>query len=108
MKFFTSQPRKEFQCRLISAQVEIQNRVYTVIPYDFDKLGSGFQVVKSGLNDEVYNVIHTETGINTCDCMDYLRRHQGNGYGLCKHGRALVELGLMPAPRFLKNPGQGG
>ena len=94
---------KTFSCRLISAQIEIQGRMYTVIPYDYEALGSGFQVIKSGLDDQVYNVIHTDSGMNTCDCPDYLRRHQGNGWGQCKHAKSLVILGLLPTPGLPKN-----
>ena len=33
-----------------------------------------------------------------CSCPDYIARHDGNGSGMCKHGLALCELGLMPPP----------
>jgi hypothetical protein len=101
MKFtqISSPKPKPFQCRLRSAEVEIQGNAYTVIPFDYGDLGRGFQVIKSGLNEQIYNVIHEDqSGINVCDCPDYQRRHQGNGYGMCKHGRGLVELGLLTRP----------
>lgn len=113
MKFTTThtqhtQPKaKPFLCHLVSAQVVIQGTSYTVVPYDYDGLGTGFQVIKNGLDETCYNVIHEEkTGINICDCPDYLHRHQGNGYSMCKHARALVELNLLAKPGFpnSKNP----
>jgi hypothetical protein len=32
-----------------------------------------------------------------CDCPDYLHRHRGNPTGGCKHVKAALEAGLIPA-----------
>src|SRR4051812_32187656 len=97
---FTLPEVKSFQCRFVSAHVEIQGQPYVVVPLD---IGTGFRVIKSGVSDTGYRVTHkVDSGINVCDCPDYTHRHQGNGYGMCKHARALVELGFLSRPQIPK------
>jgi hypothetical protein len=44
-----------------------------------------------------YHDIRDHFGLVTCDCPSYVFTHEGTN-GLCKHGRRLVELGMIPAP----------
>ena len=54
-----------------------------------------FRMTKHSARDGgTYDVIRTAAGIVECDCPDYEARHRGNGFGCCKHGRALVQLRL--------------
>jgi hypothetical protein len=47
----------------------------------------------------VYDLARRHDGRVTCDCPHYTARIEGLSEDLCKHGRALVELKLLPAPR---------
>jgi hypothetical protein len=50
-------------------------------------------------DEAIYDVVRTHAGLVECDCPHYEARLRGNCADCCKHGRALVELGLMEAPR---------
>jgi hypothetical protein len=50
-------------------------------------------------NGTSYAVIRTHAGLVECDCPDYEARHRGLDCLTCKHGKALVEAGLLDAPR---------
>jgi hypothetical protein len=90
---------KPFTCRFVSINVEINDTRYAVDPIEPGECGTkAFRLAKHSGDHAVYDVIRTHTGLVECDCPDYETRHRGNGYGMCKHGRALVELGLMAAP----------
>lgn len=45
-----------------------------------------------------YNVVRTRLGSVECDCPDYTYRREGTAC-MCKHGAALVDAGLIRAPR---------
>ena len=47
--------------------------------------------------NRLYSVHRDQAGEVVCDCGDYVFRKAGTG-STCKHGRRLVELGLIPAP----------
>lgn len=90
---------RPFSCSFVSIVIEINDTRYACDPIAPGECGSkAFRFCKASGAHEVYDVIRTHAGTVECSCPDYIARHQGNGYGTCKHGRALVELGLMPAP----------
>ena len=53
-----------------------------------------FEMVPAARLSEAYHVCHDESGEVTCTCGDFTFRKAGTGEP-CKHGRALVELGLI-------------
>ncbi len=89
-----SKPRP-CSCRLTLA---IGSTSYTVKPVapgpDHRK---AFRLRKVG-SDLPYDVVLGRDGLVTCDCADAVWRHNGRGT-MCKHGRALVACGLLPAPK---------
>lgn len=94
-----SSKSKPFTCRFISIVVEINDYRYDVDKIDAGEFGTvAFRLTKRSGDHKTYDVIRNHFGIVACDCPDYVSRHDGNGYGMCKHGRMLVELGLMAAP----------
>lgn len=83
-----STPRP-FTCSIVSLVVEINDVRYSVDATDPGEFGSrAFRLTKHGVNTAVYDVIRDHDGFVACDCPDYEARHKGNGYGVCKHGRA--------------------
>jgi hypothetical protein len=95
-----SKSAKPFTCSIITLTVEINDARYSVDEIPAGECGTkAFRLTKHSARDGgTYDVIRQHDGIVACSCPDYIGRHQGNGYGLCKHGRSLVELGLMAAP----------
>src|SRR4051812_28635403 len=89
---------RAFTCSFVSVTISIND-----VRYDADEIPAGecgtraWRLCKRSGDHAVHDVLRTHAGIVECSCPDYIARHQGNGYGICKHGRALVELGLMPA-----------
>lgn len=101
MSIITRNPTsvKPFATRFVSINIEINDTRYSVDPIDPGECGSkAYRLTKRGGDRAVYDVIREHGSIVACDCPDYEARRRGNGYELCKHGRALVELGLMLAP----------
>lgn len=73
----------------------IKGTAYDVAPLDAGECGSrAFRLTKA--DGAAYDVVRTAHTVE-CDCGDYEFRHRGTA-GLCKHGRALVALGLVEAP----------
>jgi hypothetical protein len=94
-----SKAAKPFSCEFVSMTLAVNDVRYACDPIDPGEFGTrSFRLCKRSGDHAVYDVIRQHDGIVACSCPDYIARHQGNGYGLCKHGKALVELGLMPAP----------
>jgi hypothetical protein len=89
---------RPFSCKLLSATVEISGAVYQVEPIDPGQDGTAAYRL-AGAKGQVYDVIRTLYGLVECDCPDYEARHRGLDCGCCKHGRALVELGMIEAPK---------
>jgi hypothetical protein len=54
-----------------------------------------FRLVKEGREDSVYDVARTTEGLVVCDCPSYEATYRGNGLATCKHGQALVQVGLL-------------
>jgi hypothetical protein len=80
------------------------------VDYDVEYLGSGpgwtkgYRLTKRLGRADVYDVVRTDSGLVHCDCPHYRFRLEGNGFGLCKHGEALVSLGMLAAPRGADGP----
>jgi hypothetical protein len=92
---------RPFTCSLVSMTIEINDDRYSVDRTSADaEFGDrSYRLTKHSARDGgCYDVIRLPSGIVACDCPDYVARHEGNGHGLCKHGRALVALGMLPAP----------
>jgi hypothetical protein len=93
----TEQPARPFSCSIVSMTIAISDTRYTVDEIPAGECGTkAFRLTKRGGDRATYDVIRRHDDTVACDCPDYLYRHDGT-VGLCKHGRALVELGLMPA-----------
>jgi hypothetical protein len=92
---------RPFTCSFISVTIEINDARYSVDPIAPGEFGmKAFRLTKragGAFGTSVYDVIHRHDGTLSCDCPDFVARHEDHG-GMCKHIRALVELGLMPAP----------
>jgi hypothetical protein len=100
----STRPSRKFSAELVNATLKINGTDYTVEPIPAGEFGTiAFRLVKRG-SDAVYDVVRTHQGIVECDCPDYESRHRGNGLGMCKHGRALVTLGLVDAPHPFERP----
>jgi hypothetical protein len=98
-----SRKTKPFACKLISAEVEVSGHRYHVEPIPAGEDGSAaFRMVKHGSDDAVYDLVRTYAGLVECTCADYECRRRGLTCKPCKHGRALIELGLLPpvSPNF--------
>lgn len=90
---------KPFSCAFVSMTIAVNDTRYAADPIEAGEFGTkAFRLAKHSGDHAVYDVVRQADGIVACDCPDYESRHRGNGYGMCKHGRALVELGLLPAP----------
>src|SRR4051812_26305950 len=59
-----------------------------------------YRLVKHGAGETVYDVAQTTAGLVECDCPSYESTYRGNGLETCKHGRALIMVGLLEYPDF--------
>lgn len=90
--------RSPFSAELLSASVRINGAGYDVEPIPPTEDETVAYRLARHDNEAVYDVVRTRGGVVECGCPDYEHRHRGNGFGLCKHGQALVRLGLVEAP----------
>jgi hypothetical protein len=89
-----------FSVELVAATIRLNGHLYHVEPIGPGEDGSvAYRLEKAGDPEGVYDVIRTLAGLVECSCPDYEARHRGLDCGACKHGRALVTLGLMAAPK---------
>lgn len=65
---------------------------------------AAFRLVKEGNADSVYDVARTVAGLVVCDCPSYEATYRDNGLATCKHGQALVLVGLLEAPSAVVRP----
>src|SRR4051812_4369650 len=63
-----------------------------------------YRLVKRGSDEAVYDVCRTAAGLVECDCPSYEATYRGNGLETCKHGRALIMVGLVDYPDFVPAP----
>lgn len=62
----------------------------------------GYRLEKLSGAREAYDLAHTNDGLVTCDCPSYVATHEGT-ISTCKHGSALVLMGLLPKPCCIPN-----
>jgi hypothetical protein len=74
----------------------IKGLPYTVSRIDPGEEGTAAFRLDKVHGEGVYDVVRTHGGLVRCDCPDYEVRHTGTA-GMCKHGRALVESGMIEA-----------
>jgi hypothetical protein len=77
-------------------------------PYGVEPIAPGGFGTKawrlSGPEGQVYDLIRTYFGIVECDCTSYEFRLKGNCITPCKHGAALIAVGLLEAPEPVEAP----
>lgn len=94
--------RKPVEARL---DLEVNGTAYVVTPIDPGPDNQkAWRLEKLTGDGKVYDVARTVLGLVECDCPDYEARHRGNGLGTCKHGTALVMVGLLDTPTTVGIP----
>lgn len=82
---------------VVSLSIEINGSVYSVQRNP----GTGsIRLVKQDADGAVYDVERTASGLVTCNCPSYTKRFEGT-VSTCKHGAAMVEVGLLAAPEWI-------
>lgn len=95
---------KSLKPAVVSLALAIDHIVYQVEPVAPGEFGTkAFRLAKKGADGAVYDVIRTHAGLVECDCPSYEATHRGT-ISACKHGRALVQLGLLDAPAYVAAP----
>jgi hypothetical protein len=95
----------EFSCELVQATIRISGVLYTVEPIAPGEDGTAaFRLQKQAGDGAIYDVIRRHDGLVACDCPHYTARIEGLSCDCCKHGLALVELGLIEAPEPIVEP----
>jgi hypothetical protein len=75
-----------------------------VASYRFEPIDPGpdntvaFRLTKQAGQGDVYDVARDRFGLVTCDCGDYLFRRKGVTAIPCKHGKMLIDAGLIAPP----------
>ena len=69
--------------------------------YDVQLLAGSFRLRKIQ-GSGAYHVARSEVGFVECTCPDFVQRGRAE-WRMCKHGRALIALGLIP-PLVTPNP----
>lgn len=82
-----------------AASLTIKGAAYDATPIDAGEDGTAAYRLVRRRGGACYDVIRTHAGLVECDCPDYEARRRGLTAEPCKHGRALVEAGLIEAPR---------
>jgi hypothetical protein len=87
----------------VSLALSINHTVYAVQPIAAAAFAHGskaWRLTKQGGDHDVYDVVkNMGSGLVECDCADYEMRHRQIDAGMCKHGQALVDLGLLQPPQ---------
>lgn len=76
--------------------IEIKNATYAVEAIDPGFAGVAAARVTKLVNGESYDVVLTHDYQVTCECPDWVCRHEGRGTH-CKHGKAMVDGGFLVA-----------
>jgi hypothetical protein len=98
----TVKPKKS--APVVSLALAIDHVVYQVEPIPAGEFGTkAFRLSKKSNAGEVYDVIRDNDGLVQCDCPSYEVTFRGT-LGTCKHGSALVTLGLLDAPCYTRWP----
>jgi hypothetical protein len=86
----------------VSLCLSINHQAYMVTPIEgiqAPEVLAGWRLEKKGPDGQVYDVVATTNG-HECDCADFETRRRGLDAGGCKHIKAVVRMGLLPAPVF--------
>lgn len=76
---------------------------YRVRPIPAGEFGTrAYRLSKLAADGAVYDVIRSHHGLVECDCPDYEARRRGLTTQPCKHGAALVAVGMLDAPRVAR------
>jgi hypothetical protein len=79
--------------------ITIRGTSYSVTKIDPGPDNSkAYRLAKLGGKGEVYDICRTNEGLVVCDCPSYISTHEGT-CSTCKHGMALIEVGLLDAPK---------
>ncbi len=91
-------PRRSFSCAIVNFRtIAIYGDRYDVESFDPGYAGTyAVRLCKHG-SDAVYDVHRSHDGLVVCDCPSYVVTHDGT-VSMCKHGRALVQLGMIDPP----------
>jgi hypothetical protein len=81
-----------------SITLNIRGLAYRVEPIDPGEEGTAAYRVSKQRGEGVYDVVRTHEGLVICDCPSYVCTFEGTAE-TCKHGMALVQAGLLQAPR---------
>jgi hypothetical protein len=103
-----TQPGRSVQpkSRPLTASLDllIRDDVYSLTSISPGEDGSrAWRLEKRGDGDAVYDVIRTHSGLVECSCPSYIATHAGTS-STCKHGQALVIVGLLEAPAAVAQP----
>lgn len=94
----SSKSARPFSAEFVSVVIRIND-----VRYGADEIPAGefgvqaWRLSKASGDHEVYDVIRTHRGLVECSCPSYVSTHAGTS-SYCKHGRALIQLGLLPTP----------
>src|SRR4051795_7620368 len=82
----------------VSLMLTIRETDYSVTPIapGPDNI-KAYRLEKLSGDRETYDLAHTNDGLVVCDCPSYVATHEGTS-STCKHGSALVLMGLPPKP----------
>jgi hypothetical protein len=90
---------RAFTCSFVSMTIEINDVRYSVDPIDAGEFGiRAYRLTKHSGDHAIHDVLRTHAGPVECSCPDFVCRRQGLTDEPCKHGLALLTLGLLPAP----------
>lgn len=97
----SSRPARPFDCAMGPGAdgedvVTINGTAYYLDRIPAGECGTDAYTLEKRADGTRYAVLRTHAGLVECDCPDYETRHRHIDTGTCKHGRALVELGLLP------------
>lgn len=86
--------------QVVTLCLAIDHVCYNVGPLPAGEFGTrAFRLTKHSAKDDCYDVIRTHDGLVECSCPSYEVTHRGTS-SVCKHGRALVAMGLLDAPSW--------
>src|SRR5262249_14245525 len=89
---------------VVSLALAIDHVVYAVEPIPAGECGvKAFRLAKKSADGAVYDLLQTAEGTVECDCPSYETTFRGT-CGQCKHGRALVQMGLSARRRLKLAP----
>jgi hypothetical protein len=89
---------RAFSCSFVSMTIEINDVRYSVDAIDAGEFGTkAYRLTKHTADRAVHDVLRTHAGPIECSCPDFVCRRQGLTDEPCKHGLALLTLGLLPA-----------